>query len=401
MDINLRKLDLNEIRDKIDKIDEEIVKLIEERFIVVNDVAQFKKETGKKIFDEQREIEVINKNIARTKHEELKKYVEMIIKNIMYVSKEYQKYKIGISSLYKNDLNFSINSDNLVKIGYTGVAGSYAHEVLQNLLQNNDNIVKIVGSSDNIDQIGIPYNNHTELVEAVCKDEIEYAILPIENSIVGEVRDSIDLIKNKDVYIVGEVKHKIEHNLLGLKGATIDDITDVFSHEQALLQCSHFLNTHKDWNKNFKSNTAISAKYISDENKINYACIANKKTKDMYNLDILQENINDESENYTRFFIISSKNIILPNAQKISIITSTENKSGALMELLKVLTKYNLNMVNLKSRPITNKPWEYYFYIDFEGNLHDENVVNALNEIQEKSNYLKVLGNYSEYKLDL
>ena len=389
----MKKLDLEEIRSRIDHIDRKLVELIEERLEIVKEVALYKKENNMKIFDRKREEEVVYKNLSNVKNEELKHYIEIILKDIMDSSKEYQKFKIGSSKEYVNNLDF-----NGKKLGYTGVPGAYAYEVMINLLKNSKNSD---GSTGVRAKKILNFNTHKELVEGVESGKIDFAILPIENSIVGEVRDSIDLINKRNIYIVGEVKHKIEHNLLGIKGSKIEDIKRVYSHEQALMQCSEFLGKYPKWEKVKMNNTALSAKYIGDTKNKENACIANMETREMYNLELLQPDINNEKENFTRFFIVSNKNLICENSEKISVITSTKNESGALMKLLKVFSDYGLNMVNLKSRPKTNKPWEYYFYIDFEGNLEEENVEKALKEIREKSIYLQILGNYKIYNLEI
>ena len=389
----MKKLDLEEIRSRIDHIDRKLIELIEERLKIVREVALYKKENNMKIFDRKREEEVVYKNLSNVKNEELKHYIEIILKDIMDSSKEYQKFKIGSPKKYVNSLDF-----NGKKLGYTGVPGAYAYEVMINLLKNSKNSD---GSTGVRAKEILSFNTHRELVEGVENGKVDFAILPIENSIVGEVRDSIDLINKRSIYIVGEVKHKIEHNLLGIKGSKIEDIKRVYSHEQALMQCSEFLGKYPEWEKVKMNNTALSAKYIGDTKNKENACIANMETREMYNLELLQPDINNEKENFTRFFIVSNKNLICENSEKISVITSTKNESGALMKLLKVFSDYGLNMVNLKSRPKTNKPWEYYFYIDFEGNLEEENVEKALEEIREKSLYLQILGNYKIYNLEI
>ena len=389
----MKKLDLGEIRNRIDHIDRKLVELIEERMEIVKEVALYKKENGMKIFDRKREEEVVYKNLSNVKSEELKHYIESILKDIMDSSKEYQKFKIGSPKEYVNNLNF-----NGKKLGYTGVPGAYAYEVMVNLLKNSKNSEGHMGVK--AEEI-LNFNTHRELVEGVESGKVDFAILPIENSIVGEVRDSIDLINKRNIYIVGEVKHKIEHNLLGIKGSKIEDIKRVYSHEQALMQCSEFLGKYPEWEKIRMNNTALSAKYIGDTGNEENACIANMETREMYNLELLQPDINNEKENFTRFFIVSNKNLICENSEKISVITSTKNESGALIKLLKVFSDYGLNMVNLKSRPKTNKPWEYYFYIDFEGNLEEEKVEKALEEIREKSIYLQILGNYKVYNVEI
>lgn len=387
-----KNLDLGKIREKIDKLDSQLVELLEERLEIVQEVAQFKKQTGKRIFDEEREKEVVQKNLKRVKNKELNHYIELILKDIMDSSKEYQKFKIGISTKYVNDLDLKDK-----KLGYTGVPGSYAYEVLMNILKNNKNLdVDSIEENKNI----FHFNSHKELVEAVHTKKIDIGILPIENSIVGEVRDSIDLINTKNIHIIGEVRHKISHNLLGVKGSRIEDIRNIYSHDQAFMQCSQFLSNH-EWHLNRMTNTAISGKYIAAEGKKENACIANMKTKEVYGLELLKKNINNEEENYTRFFIISNEEAVIDGSDKISIVTSANNESGALIGLLQIFYKYGLNMVNLKSRPRANKPWEYYFYIDFEGNMSSEKVRMALEEMREKSNYLQILGNYKLYNLEI
>lgn len=387
-----KNLDLGKIREKIDKLDSQLVELLEERLEIVQEVAQFKKQTGKRIFDEEREKEVVQKNLKRVKNKELNHYIELILKDIMDSSKEYQKFKIGISTKYVNDLDLKGK-----KLGYTGVPGSYAYEVLMNILKNNKNLdVDSIEENKNI----FHFNSHKELVEAVHTKKIDIGILPIENSIVGEVRDSIDLINTKNIHIIGEVRHKISHNLLGVKGSRIEDIRNIYSHDQAFMQCSQFLSKH-EWHLNRMTNTAISGKYIAAEGKKENACIANMKTKEVYGLELLKKNINNEEENYTRFFIISNEEAVIDGSDKISIVTSANNESGALIGLLQIFYKYGLNMVNLKSRPRANKPWEYYFYIDFEGNMASEKVRMALEEMREKSNYLQILGNYKLYNLEI
>ena len=387
-----KNLDLGKIREKIDKLDSQLVELLEERLEIVQEVAQFKKQTGKRIFDEEREKEVVQKNLKRVKNKELNHYIELILKDIMDSSKEYQKFKIGISTKYVNDLDLKGK-----KLGYTGVPGSYAYEVLMNILKNNKNLdVDSIEENKNI----FHFNSHKELVEAVHTKKIDIGILPIENSIVGEVRDSIDLINTKNIHIIGEVRHKISHNLLGVKGSRIEDIRNIYSHDQAFMQCSQFLSKH-EWHLNRMTNTAISGKYIAAEGKKENACIANMKTKEVYGLELLKKNINNEEENYTRFFIISNEEAVIDGSDKISIVTSANNESGALIGLLQIFYKYGLNMVDLKSRPRANKPWEYYFYIDFEGNMSSEKVRMALEEMREKSNYLQILGNYKLYNLEI
>ena len=372
----MKKLDLSEIRDRIDKIDSSLVELLEERMKIVEDVARYKKENNMKIFDSKREEEVIQKNTDRVKNNELKKYIEKILNDIMSVSKEYQESKLYEINEKKINMDFTGK-----KMGYTGVPGSFAHEVLMDLVKEYDLDI-------------CNYSTHEDLVEGVAGGEVDYGVIPIENSSTGEVRDTIDLIKERDVFIVGEVALKIKQNLLGVKGSSISDIKTVYSHEQALMQCSKFLKEHADWELIPYTNTAASAELIKKEDKKENACIANIKTRDIYDLEVLAEGINNNKENYTRFVVIGKKLEVSENCNKISIVTATEHKAGSLFKLLEIFSNENLNMVSIKSRPMQNKTWEYYFYIDFEGNLNDENVTKAFENIKNQVSYLKILGNY-------
>ena len=370
------ELDLGEIRTRIDNIDKELVRLLEERMVIVEDVIEYKAANNMKIFDAKREEEVIKKNTDRVKEKKFEKYIEKMLNDIMSVSKEYQESKIF--KVKENDFSGDFTGKIM---GYTGVPGSFGHEVLLNLVGEKHPEIK-------------NYNTHEEVAEAVANGEIDYGVIPIENSSTGEVRDSIDLIKEKDIYIVGEISHKIKQNLLGVKGSKIEDIKNVYSHEQALMQCSKFLKEHPGWNAIACSNTAIAAEFIKNKNNNENACIANIKTKNIYDLELLAEGINNNQENYTRFVVISKNMKISEKSNKISIVTAIEHKAGSLFKLIEIFSKENLNMVSIKSRPIPYKTWEYYFYIDFEGNLNDENVVRAFENIKAQMSYMKILGNY-------
>ena len=211
------------------------------------------------------------------------------------------------------------------------------------------------------------------------------------------MRDSTDLIKDKNIHIVGEVRHRISHSLLGIPGASLDTIQEVYSHEQALMQCSQFLATHSSWQLAPMNNTAMSAKYVNETQDITKACIANASAKELYGLTLLASDIANFKENFTRFFIITHKDVVIHDAHKLSIIVQTSNTPGALVKVLRVFENHQLNMVNIKSRPCMHTPWEYFFYIDIEGEGREAEVQQALTEVRELSNYLQVLGHYKIY----
>lgn len=274
----------------------------------------------------------------------------------------------------------NLKADKAYKIGFYGEKASFSHEALQEYFGDCSNI------------LGFP--EFKDIFSALNDNYIRYGVLPIENSSTGSITEVYDLLRNYGFYIIGEKCIKINHNLLGIKGTKLDDIEEVYSHSQALMQSKEFLEKNK-WNLIPYFSTAKSAKYISEMGCINKACIASKKAAKLYGLDILKENINYNKKNYTRFIIVGRKLNIDKNSDKISIVFSLEHKVGSLFNILKYFKENNLNMTKIESRPKVNSPWQYYFYIDFCGNLCNYNEQKVVEKIRNECKYFKLLGNYS------
>jgi chorismate mutase/prephenate dehydratase len=231
---------------------------------------------------------------------------------------------------------------------------------------------------------------------ALNSGEINFGVLPIDNSSTGEIKDTYDLIRDYGAYIVGEVELKISHNLLGAKGSEISDIKEVYSHSQGFQQCSKFLKNYPHWKLIPYQNTAVSAKYVSENKSKSKAAIASMTAKELYDLELLADGINSSANNFTRFIIVGPELLASDEFDKISIVFSTIHKAGTLFSMLRNFAENKINMLSIKSRPIVEKPWEYFFYVDFEGNLESENIKKALSNIKDKSNYFKILGNYKK-----
>ena len=197
-----------------------------------------------------------------------------------------------------------------------------------------------------------------------------------------------------DNCIVGEQIIKIDHALLGLPEAELSDITDVYSHPQALMQCGSYLESHREWEKHSLKNTAMAAQKIKADGKKNKAAIASSLTADIYGLKILEESIQENKTNATRFIIVSGKRIFTRNAVKISVCFEIPHESGSLYHMLSHFIYNGINMNRIESRPVQGKNWEYRFFIDFDGNLNDASVQNALQGLKEETISLKILGNY-------
>ena len=233
-----------------------------------------------------------------------------------------------------------------------------------------------------------------DAMEALKAGKADFAVLPIENSSAGIVSENYDLLVEYDNCIVGEQIIKIDHALLGLPGTQLSDIISVYSHPQALMQCVDFLDEHRDWERISLKNTAMSAKKVVEDGKKDQAAIANPITAQIYGLEVLRESINYSSENSTRFIIVSGKKLCRKDAGKISICFEVPHESGSLYHILSHFIYNDLNMNKIESRPIKDRSFEYRFFVDFEGNLADIAVQNALKGVKEEALGLRILGNY-------
>ncbi len=375
-------MDLLEIRDKIDVIDNELVKLFEERMSLCESVADYKIENGKEVLDRKRELEKIStvKNYATN---EFNKYsVEELFIQIMAMSRKLQYSRLTAHGVPIN-IEFTqvktINKEN-VKVVYQGVPGAYSHEAMLDYFGENVTNTNV--------------RTWREAMELVKSGDADYAVLPIENSTAGMVNDVYDLLVEYDNYIVDEVDVHVQHALLGLKDSSIDDIKVVYSHPQGLMQCNEFLEEHKDWQRISQSNTALSAKKVIDENDISIAAIASENAGKIYGLKVLKREL-VPSCNTTRFIIVSNKNIYKEDAGKIFVSFELPHKSGSLYNALSHFIYNGLNMTKIESRPLgEGNNWEYRFYVEFDGRLSDSGVKNALRGLKEEASALKIFGNY-------
>lgn len=269
------------------------------------------------------------------------------------------------------------------KVGFQGVPGSYSEQAVHDYF--------------GVDTATCPVRDFEDIFTALNDGKIEYGVLPIENSSTGAISQVYDLLNRYNNYIVGEVCVEINHNLLGVKGSRIEDIIEVYSHPQGFEQCSEFLKVNSEWKLIPYRNTAVSAEYVKTQGSKSMAAIASRRASELYGLDIIVENINTNYNNFTRFAVIGKSMKIDENCDKISIVLSTQHKPGCLYNVLGYFAENNLNMLKIESRPIANRPWEYFFYIDYEGNLNDEKVRCATESIEKSSCYFKLLGNYQKH----
>ncbi|MDO4518974.1 MAG: prephenate dehydratase [Eubacteriales bacterium] len=375
-------IDLQISRDKIDKIDNEIVRLFEERMKVCEAVAEYKIETGKQVLDVVREHNKI-KTLRGKAHGEFNELgTQELFEQIMAISRKRQYQLLtehGIRQEASFDKISELEKEN-AHVVYQGVPGAYSYAAMRKFFGKNV-------ESHNV-------KTWRQALEDVAHKNADYAVLPIENSTAGIVSEMYDLLTEYNLFIVGEEVLRVDHVLLGMPDADIDGIKEVYSHPQGLAQCRGFLEQHLDWNTNEVVNTAIAAKNVREDNDRTHAAIASRDAGELYELKILAEDICNNKWNFTRFIVVGKQPVFEEKSDKISICFELPHERGTLYNMLSHIIYNGLNMTKIESRPMPGRPWEYRFFVDFNGNLSDSAVINALRGLEAETNKLQIFGNY-------
>ena len=373
--------DLLELRKQLDTIDSQIVALYDERMEVCKQVAEFKIGTGKKVFDKQRELEKIASVKAMTHSDFNSRGIEELFEQLMSMSRKLQ-YQMLAESGHIGKLPF-IGVDELetkkARVVFQGAEGAYSQMAMMEYF------------GEEIDSLHV--DTFRDAFACIEEGRADFAVLPIENSTAGIVSEIYDLLVEFENYIVGEQIIQIEHCLLGVPGATVDNIKTVYSHPQSLMQSAKYLSSH-DWKQISMQNNAFAAKKVSLDQDLTQAAIASEYAGKTYGLEVLKKGVNQSSTNATRFIIITNQKIFKKDAEKISLCFEVPHRSGSLYHILSHFIYNNLNMTKIESRPIEDRNWEYRFFVDIEGNLADSAVKNALRGLREEAMNMKVLGNY-------
>ena len=374
-------MELSDIRLKLDDCDKQIVELFETRMELSEEVARAKLESGKAVLDKDREKEKLAKVASLVKDDRNAGRVKELFKLLMSMSRKLQYRKLEESGRHINIPFIPVGDirEGNPRVVFQGDEGAYSQIAMK----------KFFG--DDVSSIHVP--SFRAAMSAIAEGSADFAVLPIENSTAGIVSEIYDLLAEYENYIVGEQVIKIEHCLMGVKGAKISDIKSVFSHPQSLMQSSKYLEQH-DWKQTAMPNNAFAAVKVAKEGDITQAAIASELAAEVYGLDILEKGVNHEENNSTRFIIITSKKIYREDANKISIAFELPHESGALYNCLGHFIFNQLNISKIESRPIEGKNWEYRFFLDFEGKLSDPSVICALTGLREEARFMRILGNY-------
>jgi chorismate mutase/prephenate dehydratase len=353
---------LEELRNQINKIDDEILNLLNERAKIVIMIGNIKKNKNLDVYQPERENSIIKR----------------IVKNSEILPKE------SIKAIWKEIFSASkLIQGKIDKIGYLGPKGTFTHQAALEFFPKS-------GSKF------IPYKTINEIFENIQKKNQEYGVIPIENSLQGTVRETLDLLIEKDLFIYGEIELRIIQNLISTKNSDISKIKKIYSHPQAFAQTSSWLKANLPAAEKINVNsTAEAVEIVKEQNQNNHAAIGTSFASEVYGLKVLSSHIEDIPSNFTRFLIISNKeNKIKKGKIKTSVVYVVKDIPGALYRVLELFAKADINLTKIESRPRRKGRWEYIFYMDFEGDKDDPKIKVVLEKVEQNVIWYKILGSY-------
>ncbi len=377
-------MDLLELRNEIDKLDDELIPLLLKRMDISRQVAEYKVKNGIPVLNEQRELEILD-DVA-SKCGEQGEAMKTVFSAIMDASRALQHKIIGGGNELRTLIYSAKSGKNLTAngepIACQGVQGAYSGKTAEALFPDSPIIF---------------HKQFEDVFEAVNQNKARFGIIPVENSTAGSVHESYDLIMKYKFFIVGAYDLRVDHCLCAKPGVEFENIDNVYSHPQALSQCNIFLKNFDFTGINF-SNTAAAAKFVSESDKNNIAAICSESAAKKYGLKIIRKGIQNVTNNTTRFIVISKELVIDDDAEKISLIFSAPHRTGSLYRVLGRFSMTGLNLTKLESRPVANGKFDYYFYVDILGSVRDEQTLDLLCALSDELPEFSFLGNYYEGK---
>jgi chorismate mutase/prephenate dehydratase len=355
-------MSLENLRKKIDEADEKIVRLIAERIKIAEEIGGLKKQQGKQIEDAKRE--------------------QAVLENITKLAGQENLNPEDIARIYRLIMSMAKSVEGTV-VAFQGEPGAYSEEAA---FQYFSSSVRVK-----------PCESLEDVFKAVEQDKAQSGIVPVENSLEGNIGQTYDLLLDSELRVCGETELRVVHCLIASPETKLDSVKKVYSHPQALGQCRAFLK-HLNCELVPTYDTAGSVKMIKEQGITDGAAVASARAAEIYGMEILAREIEDNPGNFTRFFVISKQDAPPSGNDKTSIVFSVKHTTGALFEFLKILTSRQLNMTKIESRPTRQKPWDYNFYLDFEGHREDKNVRETLEALESNSLFLKILGSYPRWK---
>ncbi|MFV0314869.1 MAG: bifunctional chorismate mutase/prephenate dehydratase [Anaerotignum sp.] len=378
-------MDLDILRNRINTMDDEIVKLFVERMQTAAKIAEEKAEKQLPVLDQKRENAVLQR-VMEQAGDEFELYAKTMYHTMLEVSKSYQARLLNKETPLSAEILSNIREPKMefpakAIVACQGVEGSYAERACGKLFAIPNKMF---------------FNSFESVFNAVETGLCQYGVLPIENSSAGSVTEVYDLMVRHKFYIVKSLKLHINHVLVAKNGVKLSDIKEIISHEQALQQCSEFLKNSPNVSVKVFENTATAAKYIAECDRRDIAAIASPECAKLYGLDILKDDVQNNQNNYTRFICIAKNMEIYAGANKISLMLSVEHRPGSLHEMIGKVACRGVNLSKLESRPIPGKDFEFRFYFDLDGSVFSPQVVELLKDMEVSAEKLSFLGCYSE-----
>lgn len=382
--------ELEQYRQQIDAIDAELVRLFLARMEVTGAVGVWKQAHGVAVLDAERERRVIAAKTVLTDHPTGRADLAELYETIMAISRRQQRRLVKEGN---ENPGYAAYIDALAKsrapvakprVVYQGEPGAYSEEAAVGFF------------GPDVNSQGLPW--FSDVFEAIERGEADYAVLPIENSSTGSIRQVYDLLGQYHYYVVGEYGVKVEHCLMALPGVALEDIETVYSHEQGLMQSEKFLDGHRNWTRIPTLDTAGSAKQVALTGDRTAAAICSRRGAEIYGLNILVEGTNHNSLNRTRFVVVSPVMEMRPQRNVISALFYLPHQSGSLHEILTIFTVQGLNLIKLESRPVPGRSWEYLFFLEFSGDLSEPGMDGVLHELSQLAGEMRILGNYQGYE---
>ncbi len=379
-------MDLKDYRERIDSIDDQLVKLFQQRMEVASEIAQYKKERGMPILDAGRERAKLN-DVCSKVCPEMRNYTSVLYSSIFELSRSYQSQVMARYNELSERIRQAVETTPKLfprnaTVAVCGVEGAYAQIATEKMVQM---------------PFILYFRDFGGVFSAIENGFCQYGVVPLENSTAGSVKQVYDLMVNHNFSIVRSVRLKIDHNLLVKPGTKLEDIKEIFSHQQAISQCSHFLSTlPKDVKITAVSNTAVAAEMVAKSDRSDVAALASHSCVELYGLKALKRSIQDQGNNYTRFICISKNLEIYPGANHTTIMLSTPHKPGALYKILSRFYALGINVTKLESRPIPDRDFEFMFYFDLESSVYSEEFAQIICELAASSEEFTYLGSYSE-----
>ena len=385
--------DLQQCRAEIDRLDRQIVALFEERMAVCREVGAYKVAHHLPVLDEERERQVLQAKAELLQDAGLRPQVIALFETIMAGSRSLQRRmvtetdpaKAGDLEAYQAMRHWSGQPLTEQRVLYHGQPGAYCEEAAMGFF------------GDDCQRMNL--KTWDGVFRGVKEGFGDFGVVPIENSSTGSINDVFDLLGQFGCYIVGEQIVPVRHCLVALPDASMDTITDVYSHAQGFAQCRPFLGEHPKWEHHEMVNTAVAAKFVAESGDSTKAAIASRRAAELYGLQILQSAINENVRNYTRFLIVAAEPRFPEDANKISVRFIIPHREGSLCRILQIFAQAGLNLEKLESRPVPESRWEYSFYADFTGNIRREEMDRGIRELIDAASSFRVLGNYKAAQL--